>query len=60
MEIDYDGGDLIIAFNAKYIIEIMSILNAPKVEMALNEALHLDFKEHENDDYLFVIMLMRL
>ena len=61
MEIDYDGGDLIIAFNAKYIIEIMSILNAPKVEMALNEALSPGlFKEHANDDYLFVIMPMRL
>jgi len=52
---------LIIAFNAKYVIEIMSILNAPKIEMSLNEALSPGlFREHENDDYLFVVMPMRL
>jgi DNA polymerase-3 subunit beta len=59
--VEYDGGDLIIAFNAKYVTEILSTLNAAKVEMALNEALSPGlFREHENDDYLFVVMPMRL
>ena len=61
IEIDYDGGDLTIAFNAKYLIDILSILNANKIEIALNEALSPGlFREHENDDYLFVVMPMRL
>ncbi|MCA9539556.1 MAG: DNA polymerase III subunit beta [Myxococcales bacterium] len=57
----YDGGELIIAFNARYVRDILSILTAPKVEMALNEALSPGlFREHENDDYLFVVMPMRI
>ena len=61
VEIEYDGGDLVIAFNAKYVTEILSTLNAAKVAMALNEALSPGlFREHENDDYLFVVMPMRL
>ncbi len=68
IEIDYDGGELIIAFNAKYVVEIMSILSAPKIEMALNEALSPGlFREYNPDgensearDYLFVVMPMRL
>ena len=52
---------MIIAFNAKYIQDILSTLSAEKVEMALNEALSPGlFKEHESDDYLFVIMPMRI
>ncbi len=59
--IDYTGGDLIIAFNAKYVVEILSTLGAAKVEMALNEALSPGlFREHQNDEYLFVVMPMRL
>ena len=47
IEIDYDGGDLTIAFNAKYLIDILSILNANKIEIALNEALSPGlFREH--------------
>ena len=61
IEVDYDGGDLIIAFNAKYVQDILSILSAAKIEMSLNEALSPGlFREHENDDYLFVVMPMRI
>ncbi len=57
----YEGGELIIAFNAKYVRDILSTLTAPKVEMALNEALSPGlFREHQNDDYLFVVMPMRI
>ena len=61
IEVDYDGGDLIIAFNAKYVTEILGTLSAAKVEMALNEALSPGlFREFQNQDYLFVVMPMRL
>lgn len=57
----YEGGELIIAFNARYVRDILSTLTAPKVEMALNEALSPGlFREHQNDDYLFVVMPMRI
>lgn len=57
----YEGGELIIAFNARYVRDILSTLSAPKVEMALNEALSPGlFREHQNDDYLFVVMPMRI
>ena len=60
IEVDYDG-DLIIAFNAKYVQDILGILSAPKIEMALNEALSPGlFREFENEDYLFVVMPMRI
>ena len=61
VEIEYEGGELIIAFNAKYLQEILSTLNADRIEMALNEALSPGiFREHENEDYLFVVMPMRI
>ena len=61
VEIDYDGGDLTIAFNAKYLQDILATLSAAKIEMALNEALSPGlFREHGNDDYLFVVMPMRI
>ena len=57
----YEGGDLTIAFNSKYVVEILGTLSADQVEMALNEALSPGiFREHGNDDYLFVVMPMRL
>lgn len=57
----YEGSELIIAFNARYVRDILSTLSAPKVEMALNEALSPGlFREHQNDDYLFVVMPMRI
>lgn len=61
VEVEYDGGDLIIAFNARYVRDILSILSAAKIDMALNEALSPGlFREHGSDDYLFVVMPMRI
>ena len=61
IEVEYDGPSMTIAFNAKYIQDIMNILNAEKVEMALNEALSPGlFREHQSEDYLFVVMPMRV
>lgn len=57
----FGGSELIIAFNARYVRQILEILTADRVEMALNEALSPGlFREHENDAYLFVVMPMRL
>lgn len=57
----YTGEPMTIAFNARYVQDILRILSAEKVEMALNEALSPGlFREHGNDDYLFVVMPMRI
>ncbi len=57
----YEGGELVIAFNARYVRDILGILDAEKVELALNESLAPGlFREAENQDYLFVVMPMRL
>jgi DNA polymerase-3 subunit beta len=57
----YEGDELTIAFNARYMRDILSILDADKVELALNEALSPGlFREFGNEDYLFVIMPMRI
>ena len=41
--------------------EILSILSADKVELALNEALSPGLiREYENEGYLFVVMPMRI
>jgi DNA polymerase-3 subunit beta len=57
----YNGGDLSIAFNSKYVLDILGVLSGEKVEVALNEALSPGlFREHGNPDYLFVVMPMRL
>lgn len=62
MEIDgYEGSDLTIAFNSKYVMEILSVLTGEKVALLLNEALSPGLiREHGNDGYLFVVMPMRL
>jgi len=62
IEIDgYDGSDLTIAFNSKYVMEILSVLTGEKVALLLNEALSPGLiREHQNDAYLFVVMPMRL
>jgi DNA polymerase-3 subunit beta len=57
----YEGEAMTIAFNARYVREILQILDAEKVELALNEALSPGlFREHGNADYLFVVMPMRI
>ncbi|MCA9544771.1 MAG: DNA polymerase III subunit beta [Myxococcales bacterium] len=57
----YNGDELVIAFNARYVRDILGILDAEKVELALNESLAPGlFREHGNEDYLFVVMPMRL
>jgi DNA polymerase-3 subunit beta len=57
----YEGDELIIAFNARYMRDILTILDADKVELALNEALSPGlFREFANEDYLFVVMPMRI
>lgn len=58
---DYEGSDLAIAFNSKYVIDILNVLSAEKVVLLLNEALSPGLvREFGNDDDLFVVMPMRL
>ncbi len=57
----YDGSDLNIAFNSRYVMDILQVLSGEKVALLLNEALSPGLiREHGNDGYLFVVMPMRL
>lgn len=62
MEIEgYEGSNLTIAFNSKYVMDILQVLTGEKVALLLNEALSPGLvREHGNDAYLFVVMPMRL
>jgi len=59
--IEYLEGDLSIGFNAKYLIDILGVLDSEKVNLALRD--HLSpglITPAEDEDYLAVIMPMRL
>ncbi len=58
---EFEGPEINIAFNARYVRDILSILKAKKIEMVLNESLSPGlFRELDDDAYLFVVMPMRL
>jgi DNA polymerase-3 subunit beta len=54
-----EGDDLEIAFNAKYLLDVLDVLESEEVAVELTEALRpAVFKPAEQDDYLCVIMPM--
>lgn len=57
----FEGEHLEIAFNARYVRDILSILTAERVEMSLNQELAPGlFREEDNSAYLFVVMPIRV
>lgn len=62
IDVDYDGLDIEIAFNARYFIEVLEALSGiDKVKVELKEQLNPGvLKSAEEDDFLYVIMPMRL
>ena len=54
-----EGDDLEIAFNAKYLLDVLDVLESEEVAVELTESLRpAVFKPAELDDYLCVIVPM--
>jgi len=61
MEILYDGPELNIGFNAKYLIDILSNQNTEKISLYLKDSISPGLiKSDEDEDFLAVVMPMRL
>ncbi len=61
VDITYDGADLEIAFNAKYFIEALEVMDDPEVKVELKEQLNPGIlRSAGTDDFTYVIMPMRL
>ncbi len=61
MEIDYDGDDFKIGFNAKYILDILHSFMDDEVNIELNDQLSPGIIRPQNDmDYTCVVMPMRI
>jgi DNA polymerase-3 subunit beta len=60
-EIDYQGEDISVGFNARYLIDILNAQSVEKVRMALKDKLSPGLiTPSDSDDYLTVVMPMRL
>jgi DNA polymerase-3 subunit beta len=61
IEIDYDGQDLTIGFNARYLIDAMSAIETDNVEFSLEDDLSPGvFKPEGDNGYTCVVMPMRI
>jgi DNA polymerase-3 subunit beta len=66
LDVRYDGGDFTIGFNAKYLIELLTEIESPEVQLELNGELDpgllrpVDPQAKPGNQYLGVIMPMRL
>lgn len=60
--VEYDGPPLSIGFNAKYLIDVLSVLSpAAQVEMGFNDEVSPAVIRSDSDpDYVYVVMPMRL
>jgi DNA polymerase-3 subunit beta len=54
-----EGDDLEIAFNAKYLLDVLDVLESEQVAVELTESLRpAVFKPADRTDYLYVVMPM--
>jgi DNA polymerase-3 subunit beta len=61
MEASYDGEDMEIGMNARYVIDVFSVIEQEKVQIEMNEALSPSLLRPVGDEqYQCVIMPMRL
>jgi DNA polymerase III subunit beta len=61
IEVDYEGNEISARFNAKYLIDVLSVMEDREVELKLKDELSpVIMKSAENDDFMAVIMPMRL
>lgn len=66
IDVDYDGGDVTIGFNAKYVIELLNEIDTDEVSLELNGELDpgvlrpVDENARPGNNHLGVVMPMRL
>jgi DNA polymerase-3 subunit beta len=61
IEIDYNGKDMKIGFNAKYITDVLSAINEEEVDIEINDQLSPGImKPHNDSSYTCVVMPMRI
>jgi DNA polymerase-3 subunit beta len=59
--VEYAGEPITLAFNARYILDALSVMNSDTIMIKLNEPLSPTLiMENEKDDYKYVVMPMRL
>ena len=61
IKIDYQGGPLEVSFNARYLLDVLNVIDTEKVKMELKEELTSGvLRPADREDHLYVIMPMRL
>ena len=62
MDVDYKGKRLTVGFNARYLIDVLSVLGTGgEVDLTIKDEVSPGIiKKAEDDDYLYVVMPMRL
>jgi len=61
IKIDYQGDKLDVSFNARYLLDVLNIMDTEKVRLELKEELSSGLlRPVDGEDYLYVIMPMRL
>jgi len=61
INVDYDGKDICIGFNAKYILDVLSSMNNDTVQIQLNDQLSPGLVRPQDDEsYTCVVMPMRI
>ncbi|MCL4492011.1 MAG: DNA polymerase III subunit beta [Nitrospirae bacterium] len=61
LAVDYSGDPITLAFNARYILDALSVMDSEKIVLKMNEPLSPTLiMEDGRDDYKYVLMPMRL
>jgi DNA polymerase-3 subunit beta len=61
IKIEYQGASLEVSFNARYLLDVLTSIEADKIVMELKEELTSGIiRPQDGEDYLYVIMPMRL
>ena len=61
IKIDYQGGPLEVSFNARYLLDVLNVIDTERVKLELKEELTSGvLRPADREDYLYVIMPMRL
>jgi DNA polymerase-3 subunit beta len=61
MDVDYSDDSLTLGFNAKYLLDVLSVIDTEQVSIAVNDPVSPGkITAVGNDDYLSIIMPMRI
>lgn len=61
IKVEYQGGPLEVSFNARYLLDVLNIMDTEKVRLELKEELSSGLiRPVDGEDHLYVIMPMRL